>query len=173
MSNPESSENGWSPSFLNEVEDPLWRMAAYRVATEVLDHATDDTALLLEHGKAKVLADQLYRSAGSIAANIAEGYSRSSGADRVRMMEYALGSARECRVWYRAARRLLPEESVKAQHFRLSRICKLLLVMIPDERKRLIRRVRSPDSPELTQAAARSTQDGTEAAATLHPEHAP
>jgi len=133
-------------------------MTAYRLATEVLDHATDDTATLLQHGNVRSLADQLYRSAGSIAANLAEGYSRSSGSDRVRMMEYALGSARECRVWYRAARRLLPEESVGPQHHRLSRICKLLLVMIPEERKRLIRRLGAIKAAELTQPAARSTQ---------------
>jgi four helix bundle protein len=46
---------------------------------------------------------QLWRSAVSIAANSAEGYSRGTGADRARFHEHALGSARECIVWYEAA----------------------------------------------------------------------
>ena len=149
---------GAEPLFLEEAGDPLWRVAAYRLATEVLDHATDDTAELARHGNARVLADQLYRSAGSVAANLAEGYSRSSGTDRVRLMEYSLGSARECRVWYRAARHVLPEEAVRQQHLRLSSICRLLLVMIPAERKRLIRRLGESDSHKLPQPAARNTQ---------------
>ena len=135
---------------LDESHDPLWRVAAYRYAIQVLDHASDDTAILLNDGNARSLADQLYRSAGSVAANIAEGYSRSSGSDRVRLLEYALGSARECRVWYRAARRLLPADSVSSQHATLTSICKLLLTMIPEERKRLIRKARASNLPELT-----------------------
>ena len=46
------------------------------------------------------LADQLYRSLGSIGANLAEGYSRGTGKDRAHFYEYALGSARESRDWY-------------------------------------------------------------------------
>ena len=145
-------------SALDEKHDPLWRIAAYRYAIQVLDHATDDTALLLNRGNARSLGDQLSRAAGSVAANIAEGYSRSSGADRVRLLEYALGSARECRVWYRAARRFLPQASVQQQHRLLGRITRLLLTMIPAERKRLIRKVRQSNSNEFTQHVARSTQ---------------
>ena len=41
------------------------------------------------------LSDQLYRSFGSIRANITEEYSRSSRKDQPRTYEYSLGSARE------------------------------------------------------------------------------
>ena len=44
--------------------------------------------------------DQLTRAVGSVAANIAEGYSRFSGPDRVRFYGYALGSVREAIAWY-------------------------------------------------------------------------
>jgi len=50
------------------------------------------------------VADQLTRAVGSIAANIAEGHSRSSLADRLRFFGYALGSAREAAVWYETLR---------------------------------------------------------------------
>lgn len=170
MNDPELE--GFSPA-LDESGDPLWRIAVYRLAIQVLDHATDDTSTLLKRGNARSLADQLFRAAGSVGANIAEGYSRSSGSDRVRMFEYALGSARECRVWYRAARHLLSEERVRSQHYSLGRICKLLLTMIPEERKRLIRKSGAPTRDELTQHATRSTQHDDDASATLHPGHAP
>ncbi|MFN8404533.1 MAG: four helix bundle protein [Anaerolineales bacterium] len=39
-----------------------------------------------------------YEAVGSVGANISEGYSRSSGKDRARFYEYALGPARESRV---------------------------------------------------------------------------
>jgi len=38
------------------------------------------------------LSDQLYRSLGSISANLAEGYSRGTGKDRAHFYEYALSS---------------------------------------------------------------------------------
>ena len=139
---------------LDESGDPLWRIAAYRLSTEVVDLAWEDSSALLKHGNARSVSDQLFRSAGSIGANLAEGYSRSSGADRVRMLEYALGSARECRFWYRASRKVLSAESLYKQQHLLSRICQLLLKTIPEERKRLIRRERREPTD-----AGRRTQD--------------
>jgi four helix bundle protein len=79
--------------------DPLWTVQAYRIAMYAIDcHTFDRThnAALL---KAPSL-DQLSRAIGSVAANIAEGYSRFSGPDRVRFYGYALGSAREAIAWY-------------------------------------------------------------------------
>ena len=48
--------------------------------------------------------DQLTRALGSIAANIAEGYSRASSAERLRFYGYALGSTREAITWYNTLR---------------------------------------------------------------------
>lgn len=140
MTHGKTAESELQTRDLGQSGDPLWRSAAYRLATEVVESAWDDSTELLKHGNARSVADQLFRSAGSIGANLAEGYSRSSGADRVRMFEYALGSARECRFWYQAARRVVNAESLYQQQHRLNRICQLLLKTIPEERKRLIRR---------------------------------
>jgi four helix bundle protein len=82
------------------------------------------------------IGSQLYRALGSIAANIAEGYSRSSGADRARHFEYSLGSTRESLVWYFAVAALLGRDLFEARHETLSQIRRLLLATIPTERKR-------------------------------------
>lgn len=47
------------------------------------------------------LRDQLTRSAGSIVANIAEGYGRSQHADVARFLDVASGSLRETEEWIR------------------------------------------------------------------------
>ncbi len=80
---------------------------------------------------------------GSISANIAEGYSRGSGKDRARFYEYALGSARESRDWYYKARHILREEVVSHRMGLLSQIIRLLLVMVPDQRGKIIKEERT------------------------------
>ena len=119
--------------------DPLRRMAAYRLSVDLLDLAWPDTQVIRRHSTTRPIASQLYRAAGSIGANISEGYSRSSGRDRVRLFEYALGSARECRHWYYASRHVLSPQVCESQSAMLGRICRILLVAIPEERNRTIR----------------------------------
>jgi four helix bundle protein len=85
------------------------------------------------------LSDQLYRAAGSISANLAEGYSRGTGKDRARFYEYALGSARESRDWYFKARHILGENVFHHRLELLTRIIQLLLKMIPQQRGRVLR----------------------------------
>jgi four helix bundle protein len=114
--------------------DPLWTVESYRMSHAALGHAWADVRVI---GRFRVLepaTGQLYRAIASIAANIAEGYSRGSGRDRARFYEYALGSARESIVWYHAARPVLPRELVEERIDRLTRIRRLLLTMIPDQR---------------------------------------
>jgi four helix bundle protein len=79
--------------------DPLWTVQAYRLAMYAIEsHALD---ALRVPGVAKAATfDQLTRAIGSIAANLAEGYSRASALDRRRFYSYALGSAREAIAWY-------------------------------------------------------------------------
>jgi four helix bundle protein len=120
-------------------QDPLFRMAAYQLATEALAAAADDAIVLLRRSPGRAVADQLYRAVGSVGANIAEGYSRSSGRDRVRLFEYALGSARESLHWYRAAAPFLDPHRIEQQDERLSRVRRILLTAIPQERNRTIR----------------------------------
>jgi four helix bundle protein len=120
--------------------DRLWRMTAYRLAIYALEIAWADAATLDRNRTTRPIGSQLYRALGSIAANIAEGYSRSSGADRVRLFEYALGSTRESSVWYRAARPVLGHAIYDSRIAVLSQIRRILLAAIPDERSRRVKR---------------------------------
>ncbi len=79
--------------------DPLWSMQAYRLSVYALDSHTFDRRSNARLIKAPAI-DQLTRAIGSVPANIAEGYSRGSIADRARFYGYALGSAREAIAWY-------------------------------------------------------------------------
>lgn len=116
-------------------QDPLWRMKAYRLATFVAEVAAEDARMLASSPAFVAIADQLARAAGSVGANIAEGYSRGSGRDRVRLFEYALGSARETIHWYRVAGRELHSD-IESRMQALVEIRRLLLAIIPAERGR-------------------------------------
>src|SRR5438067_38062 len=120
--------------------DLLWKMKAYRLALFMAELAWRDTDKIINvHDvRSRSLADQLYRAVTSISANVAEGYSRSSGKERAHFYEYALGSARESRDWYYKARPIL-EDNVTAHRVELlTAIIQLLLVSIPDQRPHTI-----------------------------------
>ena len=85
------------------------------------------------------VAGQLYDAAGSVGANISEGYSRGTGRDRARFYEYALGSARECRHWYHQSRHALGDEIFQHRLGILTQIIRLLLRMVPQQRQANIR----------------------------------
>jgi len=114
--------------------DPLWQVKAYRLALFANMLAWQDVSKLVQDKRVIGLADQLYRASGSIAANLAEGYSHRSGKDQARFYEYSLGSAREARVWYYQARYVLSEAVVEHRLHTLTEIVRLLLTMIPAER---------------------------------------
>jgi four helix bundle protein len=119
--------------------DPLWRMSAYRLALYAVEIAWADATVLDRNRITRQIGAQLYRALGSIAANIAEGYSRSSGPDRVRFFEYALGSTRESVVWHRAARPILGGEVHDDRVALLADIRRILLKAIPAERARHVK----------------------------------
>ena len=114
--------------------DPLWRVQAYRLALFVAEQSWEDKTRLANDWRTRALSDQLYRSVGSVSANIAEGYSRGGGRDRARFYEYALGSAREARDWYYKGRHILGEEIAADQIDRLAQLTRLLLTMTKDQR---------------------------------------
>ena len=122
-----------------EREDPLWRMTAYRYSRFLIPQAREDARALYAHPLGRPLMDQLWRAAGSIPANIAEGYSRGTGADRARFYEYSLGSTRECVVWYEAARGILPDDLIANRLDTLVDVRRLLLSALPHTRRRDIR----------------------------------
>ncbi|MGH7605158.1 MAG: four helix bundle protein [Gemmatimonadaceae bacterium] len=108
-------------------------MRAYRLATDLLEVAWQDEKALSADAVTEPIAGQLYAAVASISANLSEGYSRSSGKDRSRIFEYALGSVRESLNWYQAARPVLGDV-IRNRLDNLEEIRRLLLAIIPRER---------------------------------------
>jgi four helix bundle protein len=120
--------------------DPLHRMSVYRLAVTLSATAWTDAVSLYKCPVTRKVAGQLYAAIGSIRANLSEGYSRASGADRARLFEYALGSARECRDWYQLAGPVLGDQLVSVRDASLVHIVRILLAIIARERRRRITR---------------------------------
>ena len=116
-------------------EDTLWRVEAYRLGLFLSDLAWKDAAKLLRDRRSVSTSDQLFRAAGNISSNVAEGYSRGTGKDRARFYEYALGSARETRDWYFKGRHVLSVRVVGHRIRLTTQIIKLTLTMVSKERR--------------------------------------
>jgi four helix bundle protein len=126
----------WMAEAPEEIKkDSLWTVAAYRLGLFVADLGWHDVTKLLRDGRTISLSDQLFRALGGISATIAEGYSRSTGKERARFYEYALGSAREARDHYHKARHVLGVRVVRHRIPLLTQIIKLTLTMIPEQRR--------------------------------------
>lgn len=119
--------------------DALWKMSVYRYALFLADVSWLDMTKLGQERRTRDLSSQLYEAVGSISANIAEGYSRSSGKDRTRFYEYSLGSARESRDWCFKGRHVLDAAAVEHRQQLLTEIIRLLLSIIPQERTHNLR----------------------------------
>lgn len=88
----------WVANLPDEIkQDSLWKMEAYRLALFACEIGWYDVTELMKDNRTGGIADQLYRSLGSISANLAEGYSHHTGKSRAQYYQYALGSARESR----------------------------------------------------------------------------
>jgi four helix bundle protein len=130
----------WQAGVPDEIKgDPLWRLEVYRLGLFVAEIAWQDALVLNKTLLTRDMADQLYRAVCSISANIAEGYSRSTGKDRARFLEYSLGSARESRDWYYKSRHTLKEEVINHRINLLTQIIKMLNVLTPHQRQKGIR----------------------------------
>ena len=114
--------------------DHLWTVESYRLSLFLSDLAWHDATKLVGDKRTIGLSDQLYRSTGSISANIAEGYSRGTGKDRARFYEFSLGSARETRDWYYKGRFVLGDEVLAHRLELATQIIRLNLTMIPQQR---------------------------------------
>jgi len=117
-----------------ETGDPLWKLHAYRLARYLLALCLAD--LRDAHPPIPIsIADQLRRAVSSIAANISEGYSRATAADRCRFYSCALGSVRESLVWYLSARRHLPAGQVEHRLRLIADTRRLVLGMVGSARR--------------------------------------
>ena len=115
-------------------KDSLWTVEAYRLSLFLADISWKDAKKLVSDPCMRSLSDQLYRSVGSMSANIEEGYSKQSSKDRARFYEYALGSARESRGWYYKGRHVIGEEVAEHRMEFTTQIIRLLIKMVPDQR---------------------------------------
>ncbi len=110
--------------------DPLWGLLCYREAMFLLEQTREDVKSFSESSIQAPAVGQLLRAAGSISANIAEGYGRSTIVDRMRYLTYALGSARECISWYQALRPSVEHPKTDERLARLERIRRLTLGLL-------------------------------------------
>ena len=98
--------------------DPLWAFETYRTALFLADLAWFDCEKLMADARGKAIVHQLIRSAGSVPANIEEGYGRGYGKDYARFLRIAIGSARETRGWYFRGRHIM-EDSLLQHRLKL------------------------------------------------------
>jgi four helix bundle protein len=118
------------------TSDPIWKLRAYREAFFLLDLARADIRIGVKRGLDRRIAAQLLESVASISANISEGYSRATRADRLRFLGYALGSLRESVSWYRAATDFLPPGTSDDRLRVIAQIRPLLLGLMKSTRAR-------------------------------------
>ncbi len=85
----------------------LWSFGVYPKTSFLYELVWCDCEIFQKDARGRAIVDQLIRSAGSICANIEEGYGRGFGRDYAHFLNYALGSARETQGWYMRARHLL------------------------------------------------------------------
>ena len=121
------------PVSLETSHDPISRMRVFQLATALIPEAYQDAKLLVADPITAKIAGQLYAAVSSIEGHIGEGYSRSSGKDRARIFEYALGSVRESISWYRSGRPVLGEATATDRLERLEEMRRLFLAIIPRE----------------------------------------
>ena len=134
-SGPPKSYEDWENEVPKEIkEDTLWSYVAYPKALFLFDLAWFDCERLMKDARGRALIEQLITAAGSISANIEEGYSKGFGADYARFLKIALGSSRETRGWYWRVRRLLPTEVIKHRMALAKEIISLLLTTIRQQR---------------------------------------
>ena len=112
--------------------DPLWSLQAYRLASYAIECHNFDRRTNGKFSTATTVG-QLTQAIGTIAANIAEGYSRATFPDQNRSYGYALGSAREAIEWYDSLRCELGALA-DARQATLIQVRRLLLTMLRNSR---------------------------------------
>lgn len=116
----------------NLKRDPLWQFQAYQKAVLLYDLAWEDCERLRKDLRGRAVAQQLIRSAGSVCANIEEGFGRGYGREYAYFLRVALGSAREMRGWYYRARKLLAAEVVA---HRMALTDEIIAILVPVSEK--------------------------------------
>jgi four helix bundle protein len=101
----------WEEQVTPEIKNgPVWKFYGYRKALFLHDLVWTDCEYWQKERRGWAIVEQIVRSAGSISANVEEGFGRGFGRDHARFLKIALGSARETQGWYWRGRKLLPAD---------------------------------------------------------------
>lgn len=101
----------WEEQVTSEIKNgPVWKFYGYRKALFLYDLVWTDCEYWQKERRGRAVVEQIVRSAGSISANIEEGFGRGFRRDNARFLKIALGSARETQGWYWRGRKLLPTD---------------------------------------------------------------
>lgn len=117
-------------------QDPIWEFITYRKALFLADLAWFDSDKLAKDQRGRQIAWQLVRSAGSVAANIEEGFGRGFGKDYARFLRIALGSARESKGWYFRGRHVLETAVLDHRLNLIEEIIRNLVITSEKQRRR-------------------------------------
>lgn len=150
----------WEAAVPQELkDDALWRLQVYRLAAYAADLAWQDALALSKTALARELASQMYGSACSVSANIAQAYSHSAPAVRSQFLEDSMGSAREARDWYYKARHTLPEEVTSHRIGLLTRIVETLTTLTSQQRRKSLREAAALNKGALPEAPLSETEN--------------
>ena len=117
--------------------DPLWKSAYYRLAMYLYDLVWLDSAVINKDFRGREIVHQVVRSAGSVCANMEEGYRRGIGTpDFVRIMRIALGELGETQGWYFRSRHILNQETLDKRIKVIQQTIALTVTVIDKNRKR-------------------------------------
>jgi four helix bundle protein len=126
----------WEEQVSPEIrQGPVWKFYGYRKALFLHDLVWADCEYWQKERRGWSIIDQAIRSAGSISANIEEGYGRGFGRDNARFLRIAVGSARETQGWYWRGRKLLPPDVYQHRVAWLDEIIALLVTEISRQLK--------------------------------------
>jgi four helix bundle protein len=117
-------------------KSPLWNYVAYPKALFLYELVWFDCEKLEKDRRGRAIEEQITRSAGSVGANIEEGYGRGFGRDYARFLGFVLGSARETQGWYFRARYLLDEKVVEHRLALMDEIIALLVTTISQQKSK-------------------------------------
>ena len=110
--------------------DLLMGYPVYVKALEFYDAVMDDTGRKLPDERWMVVVNQVVRSAGSISANIEEGYGRGTSKEFAYRLRIARGEAYESKGWYRRSQHFLPAGLIQQRQQQAGELIALLSSMI-------------------------------------------
>jgi four helix bundle protein len=117
--------------------DPLWKSAYYRLSMYIYDLMWIDTEKINKDFRGREIVHQLFRSVGSVCANMEESYRRGIGTpDFVRIMRISLGELGETQGWYFRSRHILGNEILDKRIKVIQQAIALIVTVIDQNRRK-------------------------------------